>query len=57
MYSSDYGLDELLRRRPGEEVSVEWLADRMQTYIDLHPHAESAINAFASWLARADDED
>jgi hypothetical protein len=56
MYASDHGLEELARRRGEEEVSLAWLAARLQTYVDLHPGDEDAINRMASWLAR-DDED
>ena len=57
MYASDHGLEELARRRGGETVSFAWLAATLQTYLDLHPGDEDAINRMSSWLARADDED
>lgn len=57
MYNSDHGLEELARRRGDEEVTLGWLAERLQTYLDLHPKDEDAINRMTSWLARADDED
>lgn len=57
MYASDHGLEELARRRGEEELTFGWLAERLQTYVDLHPGDEDAINRMASWLARADDED
>ena len=57
MYASDHGLEELARRRGDETVSLAWLAATLQTYLDLHPGDEDAINRMSSWLARADDED
>jgi hypothetical protein len=57
MYASDHGLEELARRRGQEEVSLTWLAEQLQTYLDLHPADEDVINRMASWLARADDEE
>jgi len=57
MYASDSGFEELNRRRGAEEVALEWLALRMQHYVDLHPESEDDLNGFATWLARADDED
>lgn len=57
MYASDAGLEELTRRRGDEEVTLAWLASRMQDYIDHHPDSEGDLNGFATWLARADDED
>lgn len=56
MYSSDFGPEELSRRRGPEEVTLDWLAAQLQTYVDLHPQDEDVINRLASWLARADDE-
>jgi hypothetical protein len=57
MYASDHGLEELARRRGGEQVSLAWLAEQLRTYLDLHPGDEDAVNRMTSWLARADDED
>lgn len=56
MYDSDRGIEELLRRREGEEFSVEWLADQLRTFVDLHPDDEAAVERLSTWLAR-DDED
>jgi hypothetical protein len=56
MYDSDRGIEELLRRREGEEFTVEWLGDQMRTYVDLHPDDEAVIERLATWLARDDDE-
>jgi hypothetical protein len=57
MYFTDRGIEELSSRRGEEEVSLEWLAERLATFVDLHPDFEVAIDRFATWLARADDED
>ncbi len=57
MYFTDRGIEELLSRRGEEEVTVEWLADRMQEFVNLNPEFEVPIERLATWLARLDDED
>jgi Family of unknown function (DUF6104) len=57
MYFTDRGIEELVSRRGDEEVSLEWLAERLQTFVDLNPEFETAIERLATWLARADDDD
>ena len=57
MYFTDRGLEELTERRGEEQVSIAWVADRLQTFVDAHPEFEVAIERLATWLARADDED
>jgi hypothetical protein len=57
MYFTDRGIEELEQRRGAEEVSLAWLAERLQTFVDLNPEFEVAIERLATWLARADDED
>lgn len=57
MYFTDRGIEELAERRGGEEVSLSWLADRLQVFVDAHPDFEVAIDRLATWLARTDDED
>lgn len=57
MYFTDRGIEELAERRGGDEVSLSWLADRLQVFVDAHPDFEVAIDRLATWLARADDED
>ncbi len=57
MYFTDRGIEELAERRGGDEVSLSWLADRLQVFVDAHPEFEVAIDRLATWLARADDED
>lgn len=57
MYFTDRGIEELSTRRGEEQVSLEWLAERLATFVDLNPDFEVAVDRFATWLARADDED
>ena len=61
MYFTDRGLEELVSRRGEEEVSLAWLADRLQEFVDLHPDFEVPVERLATWLARggtgADDDD
>ncbi len=57
MYFTDRGLEELVTRRGEEEVSLAWLADRLQEFVDLNPEFETPVERLATWLARLDDED
>jgi Family of unknown function (DUF6104) len=57
MYFTDRGIEELAQRRAGESVDVEWLAERLRDFLDLHPEFETAIERLATWLARLDDEE
>jgi Family of unknown function (DUF6104) len=57
MYYTDRGIEELLSRRGDEELSVAWLADRLQEFVDLNPEFEVPVERLATWLARLDDED
>jgi hypothetical protein len=57
MYFTDRGIEELEKRRGDEEVSLAWLADRLQEFVDLHPDFEVPVERLATWLARYDDED
>jgi hypothetical protein len=58
MYFTDRGIEELVERRGEEQVSLEWLGARLQSFVDAHPDFEVAIDRLATWLARAaDDED
>jgi hypothetical protein len=57
MYFTDRGLEELVSRRGEEEVSLAWLAERLQEFVDLHPDFEVPVERLATWLARYDDED
>ncbi len=57
MYFTDRGIEELLTRRGDEDVTIAWVADRLQEFTDLHPEFETAIERLATWLAREDDPD
>lgn len=58
MYHTDRGIEELAERRGEESVSVDWLADRLRVFVDLHPQYEDAVERIASFLARDEsDED
>ena len=56
MHYSARGVEEVSRRREGEEFTVEWLGDQLRVYVDLHPDDENVVERLATWLAR-DDED
>lgn len=56
MYFTDRGIEELAKRRGAEEVSFEWLADRLRAFVDLHPEFETPVERLATWLARLDDD-
>ena len=55
MYFTDRGIEELQRRRGEEEVSVDWLAERLREFVDLNSEFETPIERLATWLARLDD--
>jgi hypothetical protein len=57
VYFTDRGIEELLQRRGDEDVSLAWLADRLQEFVDLNPDFEVAVERLATWLARLDDDD
>ncbi|MGL5856917.1 MAG: DUF6104 family protein [Angustibacter sp.] len=57
MYATDRGIEELERRRGSEEVTLAWLAERLQEFVDLHPEFEVSVERLATWLARLDDDD
>jgi Family of unknown function (DUF6104) len=57
MYFTDRGIEELQARKGEEEVSVDWLADRLREFVDLNPEFETPIERLATWLARLDDPD
>ena len=52
MYFTDRGIEELQRRRGDEEVTFDWLGDRMQEFVNLHPDFEVPVERLATWLAR-----
>ena len=55
MYFTDRGIEELQRRRGDEEVTLAWVADQLQAFVDAHPEFETAVERLATWLARLDD--
>jgi hypothetical protein len=57
VYFTDRGIEELVARREGEQVSVEWLADRLRVFVDLNPQFEDAVERLATFLARDDTDD
>jgi hypothetical protein len=57
VYFTDRGIEELEARRGEESVTLEWVAARLQEFVDLNPDVESAVERFATWLARLDDDD
>ncbi len=57
MYFTDRGIEELESRRGEEQVTLSWLADRLQEFVDLNPEFEIPVERLATWLARLDDAD
>lgn len=57
MYFTDRGIEELQRRRGDEEVTLDWLAERLREFVDLNPEFETPMERLATWLARLDDVD
>ncbi|WP_199907450.1 MULTISPECIES: DUF6104 family protein [Nocardioides] len=55
MYFTDRGIEELDKRRGDEEVTLAWVADQLQAFVDQHPEFETPIERLATWLARLDD--
>jgi hypothetical protein len=56
MYFTDRGIEELQTRRGDETVSIAWLAERLQAFVDLNPEFEAPVERLATWLARLDDD-
>ncbi len=57
MYFTDRGLEELAERRGGEQVTLAWLADQLQVFVDRNPDFEVPIERLATWLARGGTDD
>jgi hypothetical protein len=57
MYFTDRGIEELSTRRGDDNVTLAWLAEQLQTFVDLNPEFETPVERLATWLARLDDED
>jgi Family of unknown function (DUF6104) len=56
MYFTDRGIEELAQRRGEEDLTFEWLADRLRAFVDQHPEFETPVERLATWLARDDDD-
>jgi hypothetical protein len=52
VYFTDRGLEELADRRGEEQVTLSWLADQMQAFVDEFPDFEVPVERLATWLAR-----
>ncbi|MDO8309394.1 MAG: DUF6104 family protein [Actinomycetota bacterium] len=57
MYFTDRGIEELQSRRGEEEVSLDWLAERLREFVDLNPEFETPVERLATWLARLGDDE
>ena len=57
VYFTDRGIEELAGRRGDEEVTFDWLAEQLRTFVDLTPEFETPIERLATWLARLDDDE
>ncbi len=57
MYFTDRGIEELAGRRGEEQVSLAWLADQLQAFVDLNPEFEVPVERLATWLARGGTDD
>jgi hypothetical protein len=57
MYFTDRGIEELQKRRGDEEVTLAWVAEELQAFVDLYPEFEVAVERLATWLARGDEPD
>jgi hypothetical protein len=56
VYFTDRGIEELEQRRGGEEVTLDWLAERLRAFVDLNPDFEVAVDRLATFLARDDTD-
>ena len=57
VYFTDRGIEELRERRGEEQVTFDWLADRLRTFVDLNPDFEVPVERLATFLARDDSDD
>ncbi len=57
MYATDRGIEELADRRGDQEVTLAWLAGKLQEFVDLNPEFEVPVERLATWLARDDQDD
>ena len=49
MYFTDRGIEELQARRGDEEVTFDWLAEQLRTFVDLNPDFEVPVERLATW--------
>ncbi|WP_392467149.1 DUF6104 family protein [Arsenicicoccus cauae] len=57
MYFTDRGIEELQHRRGDEEITFDWLAEQLRTFVDVFPEFEIPVERLATWLARLDEDD
>jgi uncharacterized protein DUF6104 len=57
MYFTDRGIEELVERRGQETVTLEWVGEQLRTFVDMNPEFETAIERFATYVARGDEDD
>jgi hypothetical protein len=57
MYFTDRGIEELAQRRGDEQVTLDWVAERLREFVDLNPDFETPVERLATWLARLDDDE
>jgi len=57
VYFTDRGIEELIARRGEEDVTLEWVAMRLQEFVDSNPEFETAVDRLATWLARLGDDE
>jgi hypothetical protein len=57
VYFTDRGIEELAQRRGHDEVTLDWVAERLREFVDLNPDFEVPVERLATWLARLDDPD
>jgi hypothetical protein len=54
---TDRAIEELGERRGEDQVTLGWLAARLQAFAGLHPEFGGPVDRLATWPARADDQD
>jgi hypothetical protein len=57
VYFTDRGIEELQQRRGEEQITFDWLAERLRVFVDLHPDFEVPVERLATFLARDDSDD
>jgi hypothetical protein len=57
VYFTDRGIEELIERRGEESVTLEFVAEKLKSFVDQNPEFETAIERFATFLARDDEDD